>query len=82
MCVEIRNNSGCHPFPAEIKTKGWRDCPHSFPPLFIIPDCGDKVNSGTGLLCRPVNHVAWRAGTTTQCQSQPYPSGRDFEFCY
>jgi hypothetical protein len=40
---------------------------------FIVPDWGDIVNSGcrTGLPA----YLAWRAGTTTICQSQLYPPG-------
>jgi hypothetical protein len=36
---------------------------------FIDPWLGDKVKSGIGLSCWPASHVAWRAGTTTPCQS-------------
>jgi hypothetical protein len=39
---------------------------------FIVPDWGDKVNSG----------IACRDGTTTLCRSQLYPSVRDYEFGY
>ncbi len=51
MCLEIRNNSGCHPFPAEIKTKGWRDCLHSFPPYIeCIPSIISTHQTGTGCI--------------------------------
>ncbi len=62
---------------------------------FIVPDWGDKVDSGMGLSYRPARlhrlagrydnpmpYVAWRAGTTTLCRSQLYPLGRDYEFGY
>jgi hypothetical protein len=57
--------------------------PGSFPPYlhipyipgakFIVPDWGDKVNSGD---------IGWGAGTTTLCRSQLYPPVRDYEFGY
>jgi hypothetical protein len=41
---------------------------------FIVPDWGDKVNSGIGLSYRPATHVAWRAGMSTLCQSLTFSS--------
>ncbi len=49
---------------------------------FIVPNWGDKVNSG----CRtgPPSYIGWRAGTTTLCRCQLYPPPpvRDYEFGY
>jgi len=36
---------------------------------FIVPDWGDKVNSGIGLSYQPASHVAWQAGMSTLCRS-------------
>ncbi len=38
---------------------------------FIVPDWGDKVDSGIGLLYLPAR-TGWQAGTTTLCWSQLY----------
>ncbi len=40
---------------------------------FIVPDWGEKVNSGIGLTYRPARQPSWRAGTTTLCRSWLYP---------
>jgi hypothetical protein len=40
---------------------------------FIVPDWGNKVNSGIGFRTGPPGFIGWRAGTTTLCQSRLYP---------
>jgi hypothetical protein len=49
---------------------------------FIVPDWGDKGDSGTVLLYRPPGYIGWRAGTTTPSQNQLYPPFRNYEFGY
>jgi hypothetical protein len=41
---------------------------------FLVPDWGDKVDSGIGLSYRParLEYVAWRSGTKIFCRSQLY----------
>jgi hypothetical protein len=51
----------------------------------LVPDWGDIVDSGIGLSYRRhAAYVAWRASTTTLCQSQLLyiPPVRDLEFGY
>jgi hypothetical protein len=43
---------------------------------FLVPDWGDIVDSGIGLLYRPPAHVTQLAGTTALCQSRLYPRVR------
>jgi hypothetical protein len=46
---------------------------------FIVPDWGDKVDSGMGLSHGPARlHIGWQAGTTTLCWSQLYPPFWDY----
>ncbi len=42
---------------------------------FIVPDWGDKVDNGIGLLYRPgpAGSKGWRAGTTILSHSRLYP---------
>jgi hypothetical protein len=40
---------------------------------FIVPDWGDKFNSGIGCRTGPPGFIGWRAGTATLCQSRLYP---------
>ncbi len=49
---------------------------------FIVPDGGDKVDSGTGLTYTgPPGYIGWQArATTTLCRSQLYPPVRVYEF--
>jgi hypothetical protein len=49
---------------------------------FIVPDRG--ILSTPAYCCRtgPPAYVAGRAGTTTLCRSQLYPSVRDYELDY
>ncbi len=49
---------------------------------FIVPDGGNKVNSGVGLSYWPTRLHGWRAGTTTPWRSQLYRPVRDYEFGY
>jgi hypothetical protein len=49
---------------------------------FSVPDWGDIVDSGIGLLTfciGPPAYVAWRAGTTTLCQSRLYTPSQVFD---
>ncbi len=51
---------------------------------FLVPDCGDKVNSAIGLsyrlACRL--HIGRLSGMSTLIQSQLYPPVSDYEFDY
>jgi hypothetical protein len=51
---------------------------------FIVPDLGDKVDSGIQWSYRParLQYIGWQAGTTTQCRCQLYPPFREYEFRY
>jgi hypothetical protein len=50
---------------------------------FIVPDWGDKVDYGIGLLHTVLSgYMDWRAGTTTLCHSRLFPPIRDYEFGY
>jgi hypothetical protein len=49
---------------------------------FIVPDWGDKVNSGIRLSYRPASQVAWRAGLSTQSGVDFFPPIRNNEFVY
>ncbi len=49
---------------------------------FIVPDGGDKVDSGMVLSYRPTRLHGRQAGTTTDCRSQLYPPFRNYEFGY
>jgi hypothetical protein len=39
---------------------------------FLVPDRGDKVDSGIRLSYRPPGYKGWQAGTTTLYRSQLY----------
>jgi hypothetical protein len=48
---------------------------------FIVPDWGDKVDSGIRWY-RSVYRYDWRTGTITLCRSQLYSTDRELEFGY
>jgi hypothetical protein len=43
---------------------------------FLVPDCGNIVDSGIALSYRPVAYEAWQAGTTNLCLSRLHPPGQ------
>ncbi len=67
--------------PSSSHKEDSNSCPSRSVAKFIVPDLGDKVDSGIGLSYRPA-YIALPAGTATLCRSQLYPPIRDYEFGY